>query len=148
MQFLTRYLPPFLLTWLVTFSLASLFHSQFNVNQLVDVGVKINVLDRVSLTIDDWVGLLPTYGIIIAIGLLLGFTIAGLLLKRLNGSRFTLFLIAGATTFVVMLLAMQPIMNITLIAGAREAGFYAQVLAGALGGALFARLTKASSTKR
>ena len=141
MRFLARYLPPYLLTWIATFSLASLLHSQFVVNELVNVGVKIGPLDRLSLTIDDWVGLLPTYGVIIAVALLIAFSIAGLILKKLPNRRFVLFLLAGATAFAVVLLAMQPIMNITIIAGAREAGFYAQVLAGAIGGALFARIT-------
>jgi len=144
MQFLTRYLPPFLLTWILTFTLASVLHSQFVVNELVKVGVKIRLLDRISLTIDDWIGLLPTYGIIIAVGLLIAFAIAGLLIKKLPTKRFALFLIAGAAAFATFLLAMQPIMNITIIAGAREAGFYAQILAGAVGGAVFARLTSAS----
>ncbi|MFC3094575.1 hypothetical protein DRW07_13200 [Alteromonas sediminis] len=141
MQFLTRYLPPFLFTWILTFTLASVLHSQFVVNELVNVGVKIRLLDRLSLTIDDWVGLLPTYGVIIAIGLLLAFIVVGFIIKKAPEKRFILFLCAGAAAFAVLLSAMQPIMQITIIAGAREAGFYAQILAGAIGGALFAKLT-------
>jgi len=34
MPFLTRLLPSFLVSWLLTFTLASLFHSQYVVNQL------------------------------------------------------------------------------------------------------------------
>ena len=41
MSFLTRILPSFLVSWLFTFTLASLFHSQYVVNQLVNVGVVV-----------------------------------------------------------------------------------------------------------
>lgn len=73
MNFLTRLLPSFLASWLLTFTLASLFHSQYVVNQLVNVGVVVGFSDRVSLTLDDWLGLLPTYGAIIAVALLIAF---------------------------------------------------------------------------
>ncbi|ATC82138.1 hypothetical protein [Pseudoalteromonas agarivorans] len=56
MPFLTRLLPIFLVSWLFTFTLASLFHSQYVVNQLVDVGVMVSLSDRINLTLDDWLG--------------------------------------------------------------------------------------------
>ncbi len=89
MSFLTRILPSFLVSWLLTFTLASLFHSQYVVNQLVNVGVVVGFNDRVNLTLEDWLGLLPTYGAIIAIALLLlhllsRFWLPGLLLKKLK----------------------------------------------------------------
>ena len=57
MSFLTRILPSFLVSWLLTFTLASLFHSQYVVNELVNVGVVVGFSDRASLTLDDWLGL-------------------------------------------------------------------------------------------
>lgn len=146
MQFLTRILPSFLVSWLLTFTLASLFHSQYVVNQLVNVGVLIGFSDRFRLISDDWLGLLPTYGAIIAIALAIAFFVTGLLRRRYHQYGTLLFVIAGITAFAVVLATIESIMNINIIAGARGWGFYAQLLAGAIGGYVFATLIMAKST--
>ena len=148
MQFLTRILPSFLVSWLLTFTLASLFHSQYVVNQLVDVGVVVSLSDRINLTLDDWLGLLPTYGAIIAIALAIAFFAVVLLVKKFEKYSMVLFVASGITAFAVVLVAIESIMNIHIIAGARGWGFYLQLLAGALGGLLFALLTKALAPKQ
>lgn len=142
MPFLTRLLPSFLASWLLTFTLASLFHSQYVVNQLVNVGIEISFSDRVNLTLDDWLGLLPTYGAIIAVALALAFLVTGLLYRKHPKYGIQLFVIAGVTAFAVALVAIESIMNITIIAGARGWGFYTQLIAGAVGGYVFAMLAK------
>ena len=148
MPFLTRLLPIFLVSWLFTFTLASLFHSQYVVNQLVDVGVVVSLSDRINLTLDDWLGLLPTYGAIIAIALAIAFFAVVLLIKKFKKYSMALFVASGITAFAVVLVAIESIMNIHIIAGARGWGFYLQLLAGALGGLLFALLTKALAPKQ
>ncbi|TKB44395.1 hypothetical protein [Thalassotalea mangrovi] len=148
MQFLTRFLPSFLASWLLTFSLASLFHSQYVVNQLVSVGVAVKLSDRLSLTVDDWIGLLPTYGLIIAIALLIAFLIAGWLVKKLENYGVVLFVVAGIVAFVTALIAIESMMNIHIIAGARGWGFYMQLLAGASGGYVFAVMSKIRPASR
>jgi len=148
MPFLTRLLPIFLVSWLFTFTLASLFHSQYVVNQLVDVGVVVSLSDRINLTLDDWLGLLPTYGAIIAIALAIAFFAVVLLAKKFKKYSMVLFVASGITAFAVVLVAIESIMNIHIIAGARGWGFYLQLLAGALGGLLFALLTKALAPKQ
>ena len=148
MPFLTRVLPIFLVSWLFTFTLASLFHSQYVVNQLVDVGVVVSLSDRINLTLDDWLGLLPTYGAIIAIALAIAFFAVVLLVKKFEKYSMVLFVASGITAFAVVLVAIESIMNIHIIAGARGWGFYLQLLAGALGGLLFALLTKALAPKQ
>ena len=148
MPFLTRLLPIFLVSWLFTFTLASLFHSQYVVNQLVDVGVVVSLSNRINLTLDDWLGLLPTYGAIIAIALAIAFFAVVLLIKKYEKYSMVLFVASGITAFAVVLVAIESIMNIHIIAGARGWGFYLQLLAGALGGLLFALLTKALAPKQ
>ncbi|KPZ59583.1 hypothetical protein AN391_00919 [Pseudoalteromonas sp. P1-13-1a] len=148
MPFLTRVLPIFLVSWLLTFTLASLFHSQYVVNQLVNVGVVVSLSERINLTLDDWLGLLPTYGAIIAIALAIAFLVTAKLTKKVKQYSMALFIAAGITAFAVVLVAIESIMNIHIIAGARRWGFYLQLLAGALGGLLFALLTKALATKQ
>ncbi|WP_166109313.1 hypothetical protein [Pseudoalteromonas sp. Z9A5] len=147
MLFLTRILPSFLVSWLLTFSLASLFHSQYVVNQLVNVGVVVSLSDRINLTLDDWVGLLPTYGAIIAVALAIAFLVTVQLNKKVQKYSTLLFVFAGIVAFAIVLIAIESIMNIHIIAGARGWGFYAQLLAGAMGGFVFAKLTKVLKAK-
>ena len=148
MSFLTRILPSFLVSWLLTFTLASLFHSQYVVNQLVNVGVVVGLSDRASLTLDDWLGLLPTYGAIIALALAIAFFVTAKLNKKVKKYSTQLFVIAGIVAFAIVLIAIESIMNIHIIAGARGWGFYAQLLAGALGGLAFSQLVKATKNQK
>ena len=148
MSFLTRILPSFLVSWLLTFTLASLFHSQYVVNQLVNVGVVVGFSDRVSLTLDDWLGLLPTYGAIIALTLAIAFFVTAKLNKKVKKYSTQLFVIAGILAFTIVLIAIESIMNIHIIAGARGWGFYAQLLAGAVGGFAFSQLFKATKNQK
>ena len=147
MSFLTRILPSFLVSWLLTFTLASLFHSQYVVNQLVNVGVVVGFNDRVNLTLEDWLGLLPTYGAIIAIALAIAFLVTWLIAKKVKKQCAQLFVIAGIVAFASALIAIESIMNITIIAGARGWGFYMQLLAGAVGGYVFAKLSNGCHSK-
>lgn len=142
MQFLTRFLPPFFLSWLLTFTCASVFHSQYVVNQLVEVGVVVGFADNLKMTLNDWLGLLPTYGTIIAIAFLIAFPVANWLSNKFSRYTALVFALAGISTLAFVLIAIESIMNIHIIAGARGWGFYAQLLAGALGGYLFAHKTK------
>ncbi|MDN3489509.1 hypothetical protein [Pseudoalteromonas sp. APC 3694] len=147
MQFLTRILPSFLVSWLLTFTLASLFHSQYVVNQLVNVGVVVGFNDRVNLTLEDWLGLLPTYGANIAVALAIAFLVTWFIAKKMNKQGTQLFVIAGVVAFATALIAIESIMNITIIAGARGWGFYAQLCAGAVGGYVFAKFIKENKHK-
>lgn len=148
MSFLTRILPSFLVSWLFTFTLASLFHSQYVANQLVNVGVVVDLSDRASLTFDDWLGLLPTYGAIIALALAIAFFVTAKLNKKVKKYSTQLFVIAGIVAFAIVLIAIESIMNIHIIAGARGWGFYAQLLAGAVGGFTFSQLFKATKNQK
>lgn len=135
---------PFISAWLVAFVTASVFHSAFVLYGLIDIDVNVNVSNALTMIIDDLLGLLPTYGIIIAASLVIAFVFTRfVLLKQAQHKRRTtiLYALAGAVAFFAMLSAMQPILNVTLIAGARTmAGICAQCIAGALGGATFGML--------
>ena len=48
----------------------------------------------------------------------------------------------------IVLIAIESIMNIHIIAGARGWGFYAQLLAGAVGGFAFSQLFKATKNQK
>jgi hypothetical protein len=50
--------------------------------------------------------------------------------------------------FAIVLIAIESIMNIHIIAGARGWGFYAQLLAGAVGGFTFSQLFKVTKNQK
>lgn len=125
----------FLIAAMATFILASLAHSQFVLHELSKLGVEIDFATRLSSTLDDLTGLMPTYGIVIAVSLLLGFVITRLIRKFLTKPALWLYPIAGFVAILTAHIAMHPILDITLIAGARSApGLICQCLAGAFGG--------------
>jgi|SaaInl6LU_22_DNA_1037377.scaffolds.fasta_scaffold50773_1 hypothetical protein len=130
----------FILAWFITFSLASICHSQFNLWRLQQVDVLIPLDERVSFTAQDWLGLLPTYGVIIAIALILAFSVTDMIMKYLLAARpyqQLLTIIAGALSILTVHSILYPILNVTLIAGARDSGLVIQMLCGALGGWAF-----------
>ncbi len=97
---------------------------------------------------DDWLGLLPTYGAIIAVALAIAFFVTVKLNKKAQKYSTQLFVIAGIVAFGIVLIAIESIMNIHIIAGARGWGFYAQLLAGAIGGYAFSQLIKVTNNQK
>lgn len=139
----------FLIAVLITFILASVFHSQFVLNELTAINIVIPTTTRISTTFSDLVGLAPGYAPIILVGMLIGFVIVGLSRKWINWSVRVAYPVAGVLSIYAIHLLMYPIFHITLIAGARSTlGLVFQCVAGALGGWLFAKmLVWASRTK-
>jgi nucleoside recognition membrane protein YjiH len=139
----------FLIASIVGFLFASMLHTQSVLAGLSDIGVVIPLMDRLSTTGKDLVGLAPTYGVVILIALGIAFSVAGLLNKKLNTKAWYLYPLAGGLAFLVMLLAMQPILNVTLIAGARgTAGLIMQIIAGVIAGLCFASLLSSKTKLR
>ncbi|TQV73157.1 hypothetical protein FLL45_17040 [Aliikangiella marina] len=131
----------FLVTSLIAFLLASIFHTQFVLKELIAIGVEINFGTRLATTIEDIVGLAPGYGAIVTVGLLIGFTVMALIRKYFHLPRYMAYALGGGLAFAAMHWLMYPIFYITLIAGARtNLGFIFQCLAGVIGGLIFARL--------
>lgn len=138
------FIKSFLPAWLATFLVASVLHTFLVLTSLSNLGIEITASEWMSTTWQDIVGLLPTYGAIIAVALFLGLNVVTLVRKYLvkkvvSPTTFiVLTSLAGASGIAAALLAMQPILNVTLIAGARGyEGFLLQCSAGLLGGFLF-----------
>ena len=143
-----RLLLPFLIAVMCTFIAASIAHSQFVLFALKDLGIQISSSDWLAMTASDLVGLLPGYGGVIFLTLLLAFWGTNRLLKKCRGLPDTCYGIAGFSAMALALLAMQPLLGVTLIAGAREPlGFVLQCAAGGWGGWVFARLQPADSPR-
>lgn len=140
--FLHLYIP-FILAWLITFIVASVLQTQMVLYGLSQLDVEIGLSKRLLMTWQDIAGLLPTYGLVILLGLSIGFGVAKLIYKFTNLSRTYLLPLAGALSMLAILLAMQPILGVTLLAGARTAtGIALQMLAGLIGGVSFIYIRK------
>ena len=145
----------FIPAWLVAFIFASVLHSHFVLFELVALNIHIPGSKWLYMVLDDLFGLFPTYGAIIAVTLTISFFIASRLNSFLEKRALTLtkngaagmfgaagiFGAAGAVGFLIMLAAMQPILDVTLIAGARSnLGIAAQCIAGFVSGIIYSRL--------
>lgn len=119
--------------------LASLFHTQMVICGLTNAGAEIAGSTRLDMTVDDFFGLAPQLGAVIAIGFAIAFVIAALLRRAAPPLAGVAFPIAGAIAVGVALLAMSLAFDgITPIAGARTPlGFALECLAGAVGGMVF-----------
>ncbi len=131
----------FLTSVIITFSLASIFHSQFVLSEMVSLGVSVDPATWVLTSFNDWLGLLPGYGAVISVGLLVGFTITRCVLVKWCGisePKNCWWALAGGGSMLCILLLMHPILDITLIAGARTPfGFVMQCLSGVIGGIVY-----------
>jgi len=151
-----------LITTIVTFVIASALHTQFVLSGLISVGAEIPLSVRIETIFVDFVGLLPTYGAIIFVGMLIAMTVAVLLAKKIRTkpleqatdqpqnsqkSALWVYTLAGAVAMFTLLAAMHPILNVSIIAGARGfSGLLTQSIAGAIGGTVFG-LIRGSTNK-
>lgn len=127
----------------VTTLLGAIFHTQFVLARLVDMGIAIPFSERWSTTLHDIGGMAPLFGAIIALGFVVAF-LAGALVYRFAGvQRNLVYVVAGAVAIAIALSLMGMVYEMTPIASARSwAGFLAQMGAGALGGLAFALLSR------
>ncbi|WP_421861259.1 hypothetical protein [Parvibaculum sp.] len=133
----------FVLAVIVATVLGSIAHTQFVLAGLSGLGIEIPVSDRLSTTLQDIAGMGPMFGLIIAIAFLIAIPAAVFVYRLAATQRYLVFGVAGAVALGVALVAMGIVFDITPIAGARNMmGFIAQMIAGAVGGLTFARVTR------
>ena len=131
-----------------TICLAIIFQTQNVVSRLNGLGGEIGLSERLSMTGYDLIHLGSLYGIFITAALLIAFIAGAILFRLVKSGRSIIYMFAGATAMVVMLFAMKKVFfDVHLIAGARDAlGIGLQMLAGAIGGLVFARISRARPT--
>jgi hypothetical protein len=119
------------------------FQSQNIIARLGDLGADIGFGERLSMTAYDITHLGSLYGIFIAIALAIAFLASGLLYHFTKFGRPVIYAVAGAVAILIMLFTMkQAFFDVHIIAGARDSlGIILQMLAGAVGGVIFTRLT-------
>lgn len=122
---------------LSTYVVAVVMNSQFVMNAH---GVPINLGDRLNMTTFD-VSNMWLYLVIIFIAFLLGFAIATIVKRFVPRLSQFAFPIAGAAAIGTVLGLMYLLFQTVPISGARSLlGFVSQVVAGAFGGWVFAKI--------
>ena len=141
MKTVFRWMFAWLAASILTFVFASIFHSQFVLLGLTDIYIDIPIGKWLGMTLSDILGLSLGYGSIIAVTLLLCFGICSLITRFWRQLSVWSYPVLGALAIALMLLAMQTLLNLTPIAGARTTlGFLFQCAAGLIGGFVFARM--------
>ena len=127
----------FVASVVVSYTLASLAHTQQVLAGLLHLGVRIPFLDRLEMFTGDWIGLY-LYLLVIAIGFLIAFGVMALVNRVVPVHATLLFALGGALAMLCILVSMRELASLTPIAGARGAlGMTLQCVAGAIGGAVF-----------
>src|SRR5688572_13712544 len=149
---LPRILFAYLLAGLTGYVVAIVFATSANLLNLRAVGAEIGVGDALRTYLFDLWGMTPRfelqrYGTVMLIGFAIAFPVAALLRGFALGANPAvarvapyLYPLAGATAIGTGLAIMYMKYELTAVAGARGAGFWAQCLAGALAGFVFQRL--------
>lgn len=142
----------FLMGWVLgavtTTALGVMLQTQNVIARLNNIGAEIGIGPRLSMTVYDVLHLGSLYITFVAIGTLVAYLL-GLVVYRIAGvGRPIVFAVAGAVAMLVMLLFMkEAFFGVHLIAGARDGlGIGLQMVAGAMGGLIFARLTARKAT--
>ncbi|GHA85771.1 hypothetical protein GCM10009069_06230 [Algimonas arctica] len=137
----------FLVGWLLgavtTTIVGVVLQTQNVIARLTYIGADVGIGQRLSMTIYDLMYLGSMYIVLVSIGTFVAYLL-GLLVYYFAGiGRPIVFAVAGAVAMLVMLLLMkQAFFGIHMIAGARDGlGIGLQMVAGAIGGLIFAQLT-------
>lgn len=145
-----RTIGAFALAVVLTNVLGVIAAAQMVLARLTEIGAEITIGDRLAMTLDDLVGLSPTYLPVILLGFAVALPAAALVGRVLPLPRGLVFAVAGAVSLGVTLLLMREVFfGVTAIAGARGAvGAGLQVAAGAVGAWAFAALTPPPAKRR
>ncbi len=128
---------------LATLVAASLVHTHFTLHGLRALGAVISAADAWALARGDLAGLGPAFGAVIALALLVGFLVAGLVRRFLPWPRPLAYGLGGGAALLTALWLMHWSFEITPIGSARSwAGLLSLGLAGALGGVIFALISR------
>lgn len=126
-----------LLGWLLAVLTAavagSLVQSWLSTAAIAGIHEPMAISDRLGVVGHDLVHFAPTWGAVMALGLLLAFPVAAWIARYLPRARTLLFPLSGLVAVLAALLVMDAMLPVTLVAAARDPG--GQLLLG-LGGAL------------
>jgi len=129
---------------LTTVIIGVAFQTQNVLARLNGIGADVGLADRLSMTGYDIFYLGKPYFVFIGIALAIAFLAGGLVYRLAKFGRPMIYTVAGAIAILVLLFAMKTqFFGTHIIAGARDGiGISLQMLAGALGGFVFATVSR------
>ena len=127
---------------LAAYALATVSATQYALAELERMGLEISLGTRLEVTLHDLAGMSPVMLTLVAVGFAIAFPVAAWLSRHMPSRRQLLFMLAGAVALLTIHLLIKWALDIWMILVARTSwGLLVQCLAGAAGGALFARMT-------
>ena len=140
-----RVLLAFLAALATTYVVAALFYSQLNLGQLVEMGIEVSAGVRLQTALHDVMGMVGLYLPILAVGLMIAFAVARLILRWVPQLRKLAYIAAGFVGVFAIDALMVSIFSMHPLAVTRTTvGLLSQCVAGALGGYVFALITAPS----
>lgn len=130
--------------WLLAAAWGSVVQTQFNLQALVALGVPVPPGVRALTTLQDLAGFGPVYAGILAAGWLPALSLAAWLARRWPAARTALFTAAAGVGMVAAVRAVDALAPMPVFIDATRgwAGLLSMAAGAALGGWLFARLSK------
>ena len=130
----------------VTVVLASAFFTQRVIAEQTAIGIEYTPAQQSETYLMNLAGLAPSYGLMLAIALLIGFVVAFGVKQLAKPLAPVAYPVAGAAAVLTAIYLIETLMakgGAGAIGGARDAlGLALQGLAGAVGGVVFALLTR------
>lgn len=133
-----------ILSALITAGIGSALSSWRVMAALKSLGAPIDSGQAAQMIAYDLQHFATLYAVFIVLAFIVAFAVSGVVHRRLRFARPLIFAISGAFAIAVMLYLMKQVFfGVPIIAGARDqTGLALQILAGGLGGLVFAALTK------
>ncbi|MBO6565269.1 MAG: hypothetical protein JJ921_15650 [Pseudomonadales bacterium] len=132
----------YFLAVLATYSLGALFVSQGNIAEVVGMGFEITMSHRIDAVIHDLTHMYDLYLPIVAVGMLIGLSVAALIINYVIDLRLIGYVSAGFVALVAIHVLIKATLGLSGIAPTREiVGLLMQGLAGAAGGYVFHYVT-------
>jgi hypothetical protein len=141
---LRRRAAAFALALLACAVLGSIAQTQFNLGDLRALGVEIPLTVRGQTTWRDLYGFAPLYAVIVAVGLLPAFIVAGLLARGQERRRLPLYLLAGGVAVWAALASANRLAGISVLVFATRhpLGLACLVAGGVAAGWIYVRRTR------
>ncbi|NIP15462.1 MAG: hypothetical protein GWM88_12370 [Pseudomonadales bacterium] len=128
----------YVLSVLVAYLLAATAATQAVLAGLEGLGVTITMGERITTTGRDLAGMLPTFGLLIAVGFAIALPIAVAVSRFVPSWRAVGLVAAGAAAVGLIHYGLNSVFETHLIAATRTTvGFLVQVMAGGVGGYAF-----------
>lgn len=147
-----RAIVAYLAAVLMAASAGTMASTHFVLAALIELGAEIPLSLRIETIFHDLNNMGPLYAALMAVGYLVAFPAAGLVSRYMPKIRLLVFAVAGAVSIHTIMWLIKnlylhganPLFGLNPISGAREPeGYAAQLVAGAIGGLVFALIKRA-----